>query len=98
MSRCTGPDWKAQLPWVLLGMLTSSKEGLQVSYTEMVFGKAFAVPDELFPSSRTATGNDDISRLRQTIGKYQPCLDLQDVTSTTYFQVTCVLQVHLYKK
>ena len=45
--RCTGPDWKDQLPWVLLGMHTSPKEGIGVSPTEMTFGEALACSLEM---------------------------------------------------
>ncbi|ROT85274.1 hypothetical protein C7M84_018261 [Penaeus vannamei] len=55
MARCTKSDWKAQLPWVLLGIRTSPKEGLQVSPAEMVFGEALTVPGEFFPSLDTPT-------------------------------------------
>ena len=70
MARCTGPDWKAQLPWVLLGLRTTPKEGLGVSAAEMVFGEAVAVPGEFFPS----TDSTVLSDLRRTVGKYKPCV------------------------
>lgn len=74
MARCTGPDWRAQLPWVLLGIRTSPKEGLRVSPAEMVYGEPLVVPGEFFPSSDTAEKDDHLARLRQTVGKYSPCI------------------------
>ena len=74
MTRFKGPDWKAHFPWVLLGMSTSPKEGLHVSSAEMVFAEALAVPGEFFTGSGSATPNDHLSRLRQTVGVYRPCV------------------------
>ncbi|XP_063854777.1 uncharacterized protein LOC135096932 [Scylla paramamosain] len=47
MARCTRPDWKAQLPWVLLGIQTAPKQGLSDYQAEMVFGDALVVPPSL---------------------------------------------------
>ena len=44
MARCTGPDWKSQLPWELLGLRTTPREGLGVSSAEVVHGETIAVP------------------------------------------------------
>ena len=74
MARCTGPNWRAQLPWVLLGIRTSPKEGLRVSPAEMVFGEPLVVPGEFFPSSNTAEDGNHLARLRQAVGKYRPCV------------------------
>ena len=72
MSRCKGPNWKSELPWVLLGMRTTPKEGLNVSPAEMVFGEAISVPGEFFPPPQEADG-DNLNALRNTVGKYRPC-------------------------
>ena len=74
MARCTGPDWKAQLPWVLLGVRTSPKEGLHVSPAEMVFGETLVVPGEFFPIPDKSAHHDHLARLRQIVGKYRPCV------------------------
>ena len=75
MARCTGPDWCAQLPWVLLGMRTTPKEGLGVSSAEMVFGETIAVPGEFFPPSQdTADADVNLANLRRTVGKYRPVI------------------------
>ena len=75
MARCTGPDWRAQLPWVLLGLRTTPKEGLNVSPAEMVFGETIAVPGEFFPISPSDDDTDaaaHLTDLRRTVGKYRP--------------------------
>jgi len=73
MARCTGPDWHAQLPWVLLGMRTTPKEGLGFSPAEMVFGETIAVPGEFFPSSPNASETSRLTDLRRTVGRFRPC-------------------------
>nr|XP_027229918.1 uncharacterized protein LOC113821602 [Penaeus vannamei] len=72
MARCTKSDWKAQLPWVLLGIRTSPKEGLQVSPAEMVFGEALTVPGEFFPSLDTPTDSEHLTKLRHAVTPHPP--------------------------
>ncbi|XP_064089904.1 uncharacterized protein LOC135203903 [Macrobrachium nipponense] len=48
MARCTGPNWKAQLPWVLLGLRTAPRANSGPSPTEMVFRDTLTVPGEFF--------------------------------------------------
>ena len=49
-ARCTSPGWTAQLPWVLLGLQTSPKDGIDVSPTELVYGEPLIAPTDFFPS------------------------------------------------
>uniref|UniRef100_A0A0P4VUF2 Integrase catalytic domain-containing protein n=1 Tax=Scylla olivacea TaxID=85551 RepID=A0A0P4VUF2_SCYOL len=49
MARCNGPDWKAQLPWVLLGMHTSPKEELGVSPPKWCSGRLSRYQAKFFP-------------------------------------------------
>lgn len=73
MARCTGADWHAQLPWVLLGIRTTPKEGLGASSAEMVFGDTIAVPGEFFPPNENGTDPAaDLDTLRRTVGKFRP--------------------------
>ena len=74
MARCSGPDWKAQLPWVLLGIRTTPKEGLNVSSAEMVFGEALSVPGEFFPPTLEAANDPALAELRRTVAQYRPCI------------------------
>ncbi|KAK3885064.1 hypothetical protein Pcinc_010718 [Petrolisthes cinctipes] len=70
MSRCNNSTWSSQLPWVLLGLRTTPKEGLDASPAEMVFGEPLVVLGEFFPD---APSNNNISRLRNIVGKLAPC-------------------------
>ncbi|KAK3889024.1 hypothetical protein Pcinc_006900 [Petrolisthes cinctipes] len=70
MLRCNNSTWSSQLPWVLLGLRSTPKEGLDASPAEMVFGEPLVVPGEFFPD---APSNNDISRLRNIVGKLAPC-------------------------
>ena len=70
ISRCTSPDWFSQLPWVLLGLRTTPKEGTGVSSAEMVYGDPLHVPADFFPAPHI---NDDLDRLRQVVKKFVPC-------------------------
>ena len=72
MARCTNEHWKAQFPWVLLGLRTASKSDTGVSPAEMVFGEALAVPGKFFPTNDGNSG-PPLSRLRDVGGKYVPC-------------------------
>lgn len=70
MSRCSDTTWSSQLPWVLLGIRTTPKEGLGASPAEMVYGEPLVVPGEFFPD---APSEDDIHRLRRIVGRFAPC-------------------------
>ncbi|XP_069999453.1 uncharacterized protein [Penaeus vannamei] len=79
MARCTKSDWKAQLPWVLLGIRTSPKEGLQVSPAE-----ALTVPGEFFPSLDTPTDSEHLTKLRHAVEKYRPCTQTHSTSPPQY--------------
>ncbi|XP_066947079.1 igE-binding protein-like [Macrobrachium rosenbergii] len=51
IARCTNEKWKEQLPWVLLGLLTTPKANGDTSPAEKVYGETLAVPGEFFPPS-----------------------------------------------
>ncbi len=75
MARCSTPEWAFQLPWVLLGIRTMPKEGLQVSTAEMVYGQPLVVPGEFFPdlpinhSSQSA----ELQAARWSAQQFTPC-------------------------
>ncbi|XP_066973170.1 uncharacterized protein [Macrobrachium rosenbergii] len=50
MARCTDENWKAQLPWVLLGLHTAPRANGKESPTEKVNSKVLAIPGEFFPT------------------------------------------------
>ncbi|XP_076043880.1 uncharacterized protein LOC143026969 [Oratosquilla oratoria] len=70
ISLCNNATRGTQLPWVLLGLSTTPKEGLDVSPAEMAYGEPLVVPGEFFPDSPT---NNDISHLRSIVKEFAPC-------------------------
>ena len=46
-------NWIDELPWVLLGLRTATKEDLQTSPAEMVFGDSPLLPGEFASSGKT---------------------------------------------
>lgn len=75
IARLTGDDWTSHLPWVLLGLRTTPKEGLDHSAAEMAYGEAIVVPGEFFPVSTGSEelNKDDLERTREVVGKFAPC-------------------------
>ncbi|XP_066950815.1 uncharacterized protein [Macrobrachium rosenbergii] len=71
MARCTDENWKAQLPWVLLGLCTAPRANGDESPMEKVYGETLAVPGEFFP---TEPDNLDtpLPRLREIAKKFTP--------------------------
>ncbi|XP_064110227.1 uncharacterized protein LOC135218012 [Macrobrachium nipponense] len=73
MARCTGEDWKSQLPWVLLGLLTAPRSNGEPSPAEKVYGEPLAVSGEFFPTNADDS-NVSITRLQESAGKFTPCI------------------------
>ena len=75
MSRCSTPEWSYQLPWVMLGIRTMPKEGLDVSTAEMVYGQPLVVPGEFFPPQSVNTTSQDIElqAARWAAKQFAPC-------------------------
>ncbi|XP_068250165.1 uncharacterized protein [Palaemon carinicauda] len=71
MARCTDEHWKAQLPWVLLGLRTAPRADGEPSPAEKVYDEALTVPGELFPAT---TNDTKLDHLREIAGKFRPCL------------------------
>ncbi|XP_068207481.1 uncharacterized protein [Palaemon carinicauda] len=69
MARCTDKLWKAQLPWVLLGLRTAPRVDDETSPAEKVYGEALIVPGEFFPA---ATDDTKVDHLREITGKFRP--------------------------
>ncbi|XP_076065291.1 uncharacterized protein LOC143039300 [Oratosquilla oratoria] len=62
ISRCNNATKGTQLPWVLLGLRTTPKEGLDVSPSEMVLGEPLVIPEEsLTPLRTTASTTYEVS-------------------------------------
>lgn len=49
-ARLTGPNWAAELLWVLLGIRTAPKDDLGCSSAELVYGAPLTVPGDFFGS------------------------------------------------
>jgi len=99
MTRCTGPDWKAQLPWVLLDMRTTPKQRLKISPAEMAFGKTIAVLGEFFPSNPEAddiTAADNLADLRRVVRKYRPVVQTHNDNSLARIPQTLRTCTHVF--
>ena len=53
-AHCVDGSWNQQLPWVLLGLWTTPKEGIGLSAVEMVSGTTLCLPGEFLTGSRAA--------------------------------------------
>ncbi|XP_064106831.1 uncharacterized protein LOC135215810 [Macrobrachium nipponense] len=67
---CQGPGWKAQLPWVLLGLRTTPRANSSPSPAENMYGETLTVPGEFFPTNST---DPDIPLARGTAQMFVPC-------------------------
>ncbi|XP_068235650.1 uncharacterized protein [Palaemon carinicauda] len=70
MARCTDEHWKAQLPWVLLGLRTAPLVDVVPSPMEKVYGEALTVPGEFFPAT---TDDAKLDHLRKIAGEFRLC-------------------------
>ena len=82
-ARCSGSDWHTQLPWVLLGLRTMPKEGLNHSAAEIVYSQPLVVPGEFFPYDSTAD-QTQIDILRRTVRELAPCRPSKLNNTTSY--------------
>ncbi|XP_066968105.1 uncharacterized protein [Macrobrachium rosenbergii] len=72
MARCMNDNWKAQLPWVLPGLLTAPKAGSDDSPAEKVYGKTLAVLGDFFPTVPD-DADTSLTRLGEVAQKFAPC-------------------------
>ncbi|XP_064087493.1 uncharacterized protein LOC135202168 [Macrobrachium nipponense] len=72
MACCKGPNWKAQHPWVLLGLHTAPRANGDPSPAEKLYGETKKMPGKFFPAD---SNNPDIPlpRLRAAARKFVPC-------------------------
>ncbi|XP_064100837.1 uncharacterized protein LOC135211459 [Macrobrachium nipponense] len=73
MACCTGEDWKSQLPWVFPGLRTAPRANGEASPAEKVYGEPLTVSGEFFPTTAD-DGDVSITRLRESAGKFTPCI------------------------
>ena len=57
-ARLSGPSWTKDLPWVLLGIRTASKEDLGYSSAELVYGQPLTAPGEFIGSRDRPTSEN----------------------------------------
>ena len=86
-------SWFHQLPWVLLGLCTTPKEGLNVSAAEMVYGDPLVVPAEFFLETSPST---DLRRLQQIVGKFAPVWTTHRSTRKTYIPKSLSSSTHAF--
>ncbi|XP_066978974.1 uncharacterized protein [Macrobrachium rosenbergii] len=89
MSRCSSSTWYSQLPWVLLGLQTTPKEGLDLSAAKMVYGGPLVIPGEFFPNNNTSL---IIIRLRTIVRKFAPDCPSYKPNDKTFIPKDLLLQ------
>ncbi|XP_066967135.1 uncharacterized protein [Macrobrachium rosenbergii] len=72
MAHCIDDNWKAQLPWVLLGLRTAPRAGDDESPAEKVYGETLAVLGEFFPMA-SDDADTSLPMLREVAQKFTPC-------------------------
>ncbi|CAM1314255.1 Uncharacterised protein r2_g2479 [Pycnogonum litorale] len=82
-ARCAGDRWTCHLPWMVLGLRTTPKEGLCYSSAEMVYGEPLVVPGEFFPTQPDHK-DCDINRLRKIADQFAPSRPTSDHQQKPY--------------
>ncbi|XP_066956321.1 uncharacterized protein [Macrobrachium rosenbergii] len=72
MTHRINDNWKAQLPWVLLGLCTVLRADSNISSAEKVYGETVAVPGEFFPMAPD-DADTSLPRLGEVAQKFVPC-------------------------
>ena len=63
-ARLNNADWMNQLPWVMLGLRTASKQDMGVSVAEMVYGSPLTVPGAFVGIGTVPETADHLQRMR----------------------------------
>ena len=74
----------SELPWVLLGLRTMPKDGLNHSSADIVYGQPLVVPGEFFPYDSTADQSHAES-LRRIVRDLAPCRPSKQHQHTTIY-------------
>ena len=69
MMKCDTDNWVTNLPWVLLGLRTTPKEGTNATAAEMTYGDNLQVPGDFFASP----GRTSLQDIHHEVKKYVPC-------------------------
>ncbi|XP_066987478.1 uncharacterized protein [Macrobrachium rosenbergii] len=95
MSCCNSSTWYLQLPWVLLALWTTPKEGFYLSAAEMVYGNPLVIPGEFFPDNNPSP---DIFRLRTIVGKFAPDRPSYKPTNNTFIPKDLHTATHVFNR
>ena len=93
MTRCKDASWMSQLPWVLLGLRTTPKDGTDVSAAELVYGDPLVIPSEFFPATSTSP---DLVRLRSKVGDLSPFPQTYSDTRKTHVPESLKKASHVF--
>ena len=70
--RLTGPNWMAELPWVLLGLRNTPKEDIESSAAELLYGTHLTVPGTLWASREDPSRETALRATRANVEQFQP--------------------------
>ncbi|XP_066952495.1 uncharacterized protein [Macrobrachium rosenbergii] len=93
MACCTTEDWKYQLPWVLLGLITAPRVNGNPKAAEKIYGKPLVVQGELVMGDRH---NPSAQRLPDIVGKFAPCQPTYTDRSTTFTPPSLSSTTHVF--
>ena len=73
-ARCTDNNWIIQLPWVLLGLRTITKDATNASPAEIVYGQPLAVPGDFWPAQNPSDEQTrrELDAARHTAENFRP--------------------------
>ena len=93
MATCNSDQWAYQLPWVLLGLRTTTKDDDPASPSERVYGQPIAVPGEFFPPE---TNDLALQDLRQKVQQFGPCTTTHRPRALIHFPKTLDTATHAF--
>ena len=94
MSRYTSDRWKAELPWVLLGLRTTPKDADDHAPAEKVYRDNLTVPADFFRKS----SNLPLTDLRDAVSRFIPCQQTYSTSRTTYVPADLQSSSHVFMR
>ena len=91
MLKCTNDNWTTELPWVLLGLRTTPKEGTNATAAEMTYGDNIQVPDFF-----STPGKTNLQAIRREVQKFIPCTPTYKNTRETYIPPDLTTSSHVF--
>ena len=92
MSRCSSERWKAELPWVMLGLRTTPSEDDKHSPAERVYGDQLRVPADFFRLPQDLPPPD----LQEAVQKFIPCRQTYHPTRQTHLPANLSTATHVF--